>query len=542
MVPRRWAQAAAGLAARGFVGAVALLALFMFPTVALGTSTGACTASAQTSRGTVDLAGTAILHVASTDQIVFTAAAPTLQDKVTVSVDMLGYPVLLVDAISGGSGGSSGTYHFDVSTVAKYGRSAQVSANSAGPSGPCAVTVQIVIDDVDALGTPLGLVASAGAGLGAAALAAGLLLPVAIAPMLIVAGVLLLAAGGSTMLQQLALPIDPRIGPSAVAASLPSLIEILSDPATIGAALVGALIVAILMPFPSELFNRTVERNRDEIRGWFTRIPIVGRVARGESEPVWQRGFLGGLLSIAIAGLLSAALDPAFGPNLQTGLAWLASAVAIFTVINTKSLPERTAQRRQSSDRGHLSMVIGALPIAILGVVISRIVGYLPGYLYGVIMVWVFARELSARDEAGTAERGAWWMLILAVSSWLMLSAARAGTIEGSIPGLLLTSALSAVTVAGIEAVVFAMAPVGGLGGAKLFRVSRVRWAVLYAVGLLLFILVILNPENGFAAAPDQVSFVTAVSLFVAYGLFSILFWAFFALRHRQAPATPAGT
>ena len=61
-----------------------------------------------------------------------------------------------------------------------------------------------------------------------------------------------------------------------------------------------------------------------------------------------------------------------------------------------------------------------------------------------------------------------------------------------------------------------------------------------YAAGVLAFILVILNPENGFAEAPGQVSFVTAVSLFVAFGLFSVAFWAFFQLRGRPAENRPA--
>src|SRR6185436_16350512 len=107
--------------------------------------------------------------------------------------------------------------------------------------------------------------------------------------------------------------------------------------------------------------------------------------------------------------------------------------------------------------------------IAILGILISKAVGYLPGYLYGVVMAWVFAQQLSARDDARTAARGAWWLLIVAASSWLMLNAARAGTNEGSAPGLLLTASLAALTVAGIEAVVFAMLPLGELPGAKVF-------------------------------------------------------------------------
>jgi len=71
--------------------------------------------------------------------------------------------------------------------------------------------------------------------------------------------------------------------------------------------------------------------------------------------------------------------------------------------------------------------------------------------------------------------------------------------------------------------------------GATLFGVSRLRWAVLYAAGIVAFILVILNPANGFAKAPEQVSFVTAFALFVAFGLFSVAFWAFFKLRRRGA-------
>jgi hypothetical protein len=509
---------------------------------ASGGATGGCTLTAQTPRGTVDLRTTPILHTTSSDHLVFAASAPTAQDTVTVDVDMLGFPVFAVAASgSGGTAVSSGTYPFDVATVAPYGRSAEITAISSGPSGTCTISFQLVIDDVNALSTPLGIAATAGTGLGVAFLAAGLLLPLAVAPMLMVLGLMLLGAGGGTLLQQLALPVDPSLGVSAMAASLPNPIDVLRDPTTIGVAILGAIVVAILMPFPSELFNRTVEQNREEIRGWFGRIPGLRRLARPDaspaaSPPAWQRGLLGGVLSLAIAGLLSAALDPGFGPNAHTSLAWLASALAVWMVLNTSNLPRRAVQRRLNRDRGQVSMIVEALPIAVLGVVISRVVGYEPGYLYGVVMVWAFVHELNERVEARTVERGTWWMLALSVGAWLMLNAARAGTNEGSIPGLLLTTVLSAVTVAGVEAVVFALLPLGSMAGATLFRASRLRWGVLYAAGLLAFILVILNPANGFARAPEQVSFVTAFGLFVAFALFSAAFWAFFQVRHRSAP------
>ena len=61
--------------------------------------------------------------------------------------------------------------------------------------------------------------------------------------------------------------------------------------------------------------------------------------------------------------------------------------------------------------------------------------------------------------------------------------------------------------------------------------------AALYAPGLLAFWLVLMNPGNGLADSSHPAPFLTAALLFVAFGLGSLAFWAWFRFR----PAEPPG-
>lgn len=88
-----------------------------------------------------------------------------------------------------------------------------------------------------------------------------------------------------------------------------------------------------------------------------------------------------------------------------------------------------------------------------------------------------------------------------------------------------------------LAATVFGLVPLRFLPGEPIFRWSRLSWSLPYALGLFAFVWIILNPKNGFAHATDQAGFVTAAVLFVAFGLVSVLFWAYFIFRPSRAVA-----
>jgi hypothetical protein len=153
------------------------------------------------------------------------------------------------------------------------------------------------------------------------------------------------------------------------------------------------------------------------------------------------------------------------------------------------------------------------------------------------VVGYSFATEIPEREEGRGSHAGAWWMLGIAAVAWFALGAVRTPGIEPSIPAAVLASIFAGLTVAGIEGIVFGMLPLRFLAGEHVFRWSRPRWALLYGLGAFAFAWIILDPANGFLSARTGPSFATAVALFVAFGIGSVLFWAYFRGRHRPVAA-----
>ena len=104
-------------------------------------------------------------------------------------------------------------------------------------------------------------------------------------------------------------------------------------------------------------------------------------------------------------------------------------------------------------------------------------------------------------------------------------------------PGIIVASLLAGVVVAGIEGIVFALTPVRFLPGELVFRWQRARWYVLYGLGLLAFVLILMNPASGYVPQQSSVPFVVAVALFAGFGLASVLFWGYFRYRPKRTAA-----
>jgi len=183
--------------------------------------------------------------------------------------------------------------------------------------------------------------------------------------------------------------------------------------------------------------------------------------------------------------------------------------------------------------------VPATLLVAGVCVLVSRLVGYLPGYLYGLIIGYAFLAKIEPRQEGRAGTLGAWWMLAIAFAAWLTLGAVRVPGVQETIPGAIAEALLAAVMVAGVEGVVFALMPLRFLPGELALRWQRVPWAVLYGVGLFGFVFIFLNPANGYLPKQDSVSFGVALALFVGFGIASILFWGFFKVRSGRQPTAP---
>ncbi|HEY7600459.1 MAG TPA: hypothetical protein VH741_11075, partial [Candidatus Limnocylindrales bacterium] len=125
--------------------------------------------------------------------------------------------------------------------------------------------------------------------------------------------------------------------------------------------------------------------------------------------------------------------------------------------------------------------------------------------------------------------------------AWLALLVVRSSP-ERDLGSIALETAVVTIVVAGVEGATFALLPLRFMPGGAIFAWNRRLWALLFGIGMLGFVHVLLNPTTGYLGDQTRASFLSMVALFAAFGIFSLLFWAWFRLRApRDVPPEPAG-
>jgi hypothetical protein len=268
-------------------------------------------------------------------------------------------------------------------------------------------------------------------------------------------------------------------------------------------------------------------------------IPGEPRPSPASATDLWRTP-LGILGFVLLTALLYAFLDPTFGFSLES-LATLAGlSLGLFVVLLAYGVPLLVLAR---VDR--LGISVRALPvtllIGVLCVLVSRLADFQPGYLYGLVVGFYFAHGVERRLEGRAEAVAAGASLAVAFVAWVALALLRSSATQ---PGDLSTAMIEAATVttvvAGLENAVFAMLPLRFMPGAAVYAWDRRVWLVLIGLGLFGFVHVLLNPSAGagYLADTTRTSFFTLILLLLAFGLASVLFWAWFRFRPRR-PAGP---
>ena len=308
------------------------------------------------------------------------------------------------------------------------------------------------------------------------------------------------------------------------AASVPKLAEVSTDPVVLLQSAALAALLVFLMPFPSQLFNSTFETHEDEVRRWL-RLDRIGS-AVGRLGAFWG-SWPGVAVFTMLAAVLYGFLDPGFGFSVGSLATFLGMLVGIVLVTAAFAVPVVLAHRRLG-DRWRLKVVPVSLLIGVACVVLSRLTGFQPGYLYGLLIGLAFARELSAAEEGRATAIGAVVMLAVAFAAWLGLGAMPEG--EGFALVVLRTS-LAALMVAGLEGVVFGLLPMRFLPGEPLYAWNRILWGTLLAVGAFAFFHILINPASGYLSDSSRTPLFTVIAMLAGFSLVSVAFWAWFRFR-----------
>lgn len=373
-----------------------------------------------------------------------------------------------------------------------------------------------------------------------------------------------LPAGGSTTISHLTFFSPEGIGGSSAsfAGSIPGPGDISFDPLVLASSAALAAGVVFVVPFPSALFNSTLEQHYDEVTGWARRVSgrigrVVGalgawtwaRIRRrpagerqttaSDGQPAPERSFwkspLGAAAFIGISAFVYSLLDPTLGLDTRSLQAFLGLALGLVLTIATIVIPTWLVGRQHGIGI-QVEALPGTIAVAVICVIVSRVADFQPGYVYGLILGIGFAEQV-ARSRQGRVEGIAAAVgLAASIVSWLLLPGVREGG------NLVLEAALATVVVAGLEGAVFAMLPVRFLPGERVRAWNPKAWMAILGIAAFAFFHILINPTSGYLADSERTSMVTVIGLLLVFGIGSVLFWAYFRFLHRAPEHPPPAT
>lgn len=241
-------------------------------------------------------------------------------------------------------------------------------------------------------------------------------------------------------------------------------------------------------------------------------------------------------IAIAITALISSFLSPNLGLTEASLATYVGFLVALVVVLVSFEVPAILEHRRVTGEVGRLRVLPWALVVAAIFVLISRLSSLQPGYLWGVVLGVVFMRADTSADEGREQAAGALWTLIVAIVAWLGLTAVRTSGTDPTFFNIAAQTALAAIVVSALEAVAFGMMPFRFMPGVAVYRWNRLVWAVLFGASLFAFFHLLIGPTSGYLSNLTGPAWLAALGVFAAFGLFTVLFWAWF--RFRPSPVS----
>jgi hypothetical protein len=324
------------------------------------------------------------------------------------------------------------------------------------------------------------------------------------------------------------------------------------DAAVIGTNLLLTLLVVFFFMLTSEIFNSTMDANRDEVHGWWSRLlrgPLAFLGALTVSGAGFSRlsgsGILGSALRVlavlALLGLIYGFLSPDFGLNPQSLVLFVSLVIGLgFITYFSEGSSSRLATRRYRA-RSSIRLYGTAVLVAIIAVIVSRSIELQPGLMYGFIASAVIMAPiaLAKRDDATLVLVPAFGLLVVSLSAWLLLGPVRVLAADGAPLPALIETILGILVIGGLEGLFITMIPLTFMDGATVMRWSRLAWVLVFGTVTFLWWQLLLNHDASYSAAFEQRN---VQAVMITLGVFMVttgLFWSYFRFRptHPEAKA-----
>ena len=331
-----------------------------------------------------------------------------------------------------------------------------------------------------------------------------------------------------------AAPQPIRITDPSTLSTLSTVGTAFSAPNTIWA-VTATVVLALLIAFPSHLLNSATEAGTDRVSEWWAarraRLRALGAATSGtETSPppakaVDLSGWPLAAAGVLAASLISSFVDPNFGFN--------AASVRVFLSILTSFLLDAVAgwfllilfvRRATPSATARFHFAPASLLIVVVAVLFTRITGFAPGIVFGLVAGVAFGAVAATADRARQTMISLGYSFVLAIIGWAGYSAI-AGTAGAhpAAPLLFAQETLSSMAIGGLAALPIVLVPVRGMAGFAIWSWNRWIWASAYVIGLFGFF-VVLMPKP-FSWATVGLSVWTWIGLYVTYAITAVALW-----------------
>ncbi|GGN49396.1 hypothetical protein FHR83_008778 [Actinoplanes campanulatus] len=320
---------------------------------------------------------------------------------------------------------------------------------------------------------------------------------------------------------------------------MPTLDDVSLDPSLLLLVAAMAVLLFILVAFPSDVFNKTYENRREEIHGAIRALGVKHR----SRMPSWLQATLLIVTAVGAALLSGKGEGPAAQlPDGNWALNMAAVLIAVPLVMAAYSGPGEIYLWRI---RGRATLYVPpvALAVGVACAVFSQVCELNPTYAYGLFCTFILfrGRKPANRIEPTEAQRayGVLWSVaglgaLIALgyigfsANWENAHSANAGWHT-----VLFDAVAYWVVVLGAESLVFALIPMRFLDGRTVAGWRLLAWMPLQiAAGFFFWYVIQRRGEvNGLRPTGDE--WLRAMGFFLLFGLAAMTFWGYFQWKGR---------
>jgi cell shape-determining protein MreD len=181
-------------------------------------------------------------------------------------------------------------------------------------------------------------------------------------------------------------------------------------------------------------------------------------------------------------------------------------------------------RRTMPDSKARLRFAPASLLLVLAAVVFSRITGFQPGIVFGLVAGVVIGATLATAVKARVALIGLGYSFAAGLLAWVAYTivVAVSGP-DSSAGGLFVQETLSAIAIGGMAVLPVALFPLRGMTGYDIFSWNRVVWGAAYALGLVGFFFVLMPMPFAWKGVPFELG--VWVGLYLLYAVAAVVIW-----------------